>query len=129
MINEQVGVGNSYLRNICLFTETHLHISPRKLSIHLPGGGQTHMIQFQTGVAQACWNNPLSGLVAFFFCSTFKIRQRVTPRWLQNLLPYSWLPSFRILRRGYRKSESVCLCRQFPIRAGNSRIGPMNTSA
>lgn len=29
MINEQVGVGNSYLENICPFTETHLHTSPR----------------------------------------------------------------------------------------------------
>lgn len=30
------------------------------------------MIQFQTGVVQACWNNPLSGLVAFFFAALLR---------------------------------------------------------
>lgn len=124
MIDEQVGAGNSYVWNICLFTETHLHTGRTKLSIYLPGGGQTHMIQFQTGVVQACWNNPLSGLVAFFFfCCTFKIRQRVTPRWLWNL-PYKLAPFIQDPQERIQKIWICLLCRQFPIRAGNSRICP-----
>lgn len=121
MTNEQVGVGNSYSENICPFRETHLS---EELSICLPGGRQTHMIQFQTGVVQACWNPPLSGLeTSFFFFAALLRSGRESQKGGYKIF-YPTAGSLHPGSSGKDQKMWICLCRQFPIKAGTLGICP-----
>lgn len=63
-------------------------------------------------------------VLCFFLNSTFKVSQRVTQRWLQIFVPYCWLTFIAQEEDTENMNLSICLCRHFPIRSGNSRICP-----